>query len=648
MKQRGRPKHPDILTPREWEVLGLVREGLSNDAIGERLGISLDGVKFHVSEILGRLGVSDRQEAANWQPGGRPWWMAAVTPFLFWRKLGFGWVAPAVTGGVAVTVVAGAGLLIWGLSRTQAGTESASAGEYALAQTFLNPDPGDSHLIVFSVAAAGDNVLVGVPDDDTGAAGAGIAYLFDGGDGALLQTFLNPDPDENDEFGSSVASVGDDVLIGARSAGVGGAAYLFDGGSGELLQTFLNPKQDCGYSFGAAVAGVEGNVLVGARGHSTAAGTLVCASGVEASSDGGAAYLFDGATGALLQTFVSPEPSGARNFGASVADVGGNVLVGARKEVPLTGLGGPASVDDDVLSGPAGVGDSFFAETVRDDALVPDTGAAYLFDAESGALLQTFVNPTPSSGGFFGDTVDGVGGNVLVSARIDPGMASGEGAVYLFDSESGALLHTFTSPKVDQRDSFGRSLAGVGGNVLVSAPYDGTEGEAGAVYLFDGESGALLWTFINPTVPDQPGVVDFGWSLAAAGERIVVGARGGNAGTYRSSGVAYLFAVHDPEDDVVAPTAVTFEEDPAIREAGEDLCLFFEIDRLEACANQYVSAVRRGVPAVLCVNDEDGTSYFGTVGGPLELEGAVEASEVGDDCGSPGYIAVALMDGSEP
>ncbi|MDE3095168.1 MAG: helix-turn-helix transcriptional regulator [Chloroflexota bacterium] len=66
--RRGRPPHPDVLTPRQWEVLELVREGLSNEQIGRRLGISTDGAKFHVSEILTKLGVSSRREAAGW-PG---------------------------------------------------------------------------------------------------------------------------------------------------------------------------------------------------------------------------------------------------------------------------------------------------------------------------------------------------------------------------------------------------------------------------------------------------------------------------------------------------------------------------------------------------------------------------------------------------
>ena len=66
MRRRGRPPYPDILTPRQWQVLRLIREGMSNEQIALRLGISTDGVKFHVSEILGKLGVSNRNEAARW------------------------------------------------------------------------------------------------------------------------------------------------------------------------------------------------------------------------------------------------------------------------------------------------------------------------------------------------------------------------------------------------------------------------------------------------------------------------------------------------------------------------------------------------------------------------------------------------------
>lgn len=51
------------LTPREHEVLGLMVEGLSNPQIAERLVVSRSTAKAHVSNILSKLGVSNRAEA---------------------------------------------------------------------------------------------------------------------------------------------------------------------------------------------------------------------------------------------------------------------------------------------------------------------------------------------------------------------------------------------------------------------------------------------------------------------------------------------------------------------------------------------------------------------------------------------------------
>jgi DNA-binding CsgD family transcriptional regulator len=65
--RRGRPTYPDVLTPREWEVLALLREGLTNKQIGARLGISERGAKYHVSEILSKLGLNSREDFGSWR-----------------------------------------------------------------------------------------------------------------------------------------------------------------------------------------------------------------------------------------------------------------------------------------------------------------------------------------------------------------------------------------------------------------------------------------------------------------------------------------------------------------------------------------------------------------------------------------------------
>jgi len=54
----------DQLTQREREILGCLTRGKSNKAIAQELGISVDTVKLHVKNVLTKLNLSSRVEAA--------------------------------------------------------------------------------------------------------------------------------------------------------------------------------------------------------------------------------------------------------------------------------------------------------------------------------------------------------------------------------------------------------------------------------------------------------------------------------------------------------------------------------------------------------------------------------------------------------
>ncbi|MGE0572074.1 MAG: helix-turn-helix transcriptional regulator [Dehalococcoidia bacterium] len=106
-----RPSHYNVpatrdRTPRQREVLALIARGQTNGQIAETLGITIDGAKFHVGEILARLDVSTREEAvAVWRAGRRP--SARIG-----RMLG-GLVAHRfLAGAAAVFAVAAAGIAV--------------------------------------------------------------------------------------------------------------------------------------------------------------------------------------------------------------------------------------------------------------------------------------------------------------------------------------------------------------------------------------------------------------------------------------------------------------------------------------------------------------------------------------------------------
>ncbi|MPZ98085.1 MAG: hypothetical protein GEU80_01915 [Dehalococcoidia bacterium] len=147
------PTRPPKVTRRQREVARLVAEGRTNPEIADALGISLDGAKYHVSELLTRLNLERREEIAEWYATeGRRSVLDRLRSLVGLRLL----------FGAGASVVAAAGVLVLFAALSEngraVGTEGASdLGEPAA----IDLDGAPAELIAF---AAGGSIYTVLPD----------------------------------------------------------------------------------------------------------------------------------------------------------------------------------------------------------------------------------------------------------------------------------------------------------------------------------------------------------------------------------------------------------------------------------------------------------------------------------------------------
>jgi DNA-binding CsgD family transcriptional regulator len=138
LKRRGRPPYPDILTPSEWRVLEALRRGLTNTEIATELGLTVHGVKYHVSNMLGKLHLEGRDQLAAWRPEPSPKRTRAFLP-LTAVKTGL-----ATLGAVAAVAAVAIGAFIAfdrGNAEPTAGGLVASTGTAPASAANQPPDP---------------------------------------------------------------------------------------------------------------------------------------------------------------------------------------------------------------------------------------------------------------------------------------------------------------------------------------------------------------------------------------------------------------------------------------------------------------------------------------------------------------------------
>jgi DNA-binding CsgD family transcriptional regulator len=92
------------LTERQEAVVRLIAKGLTNAEIADRLGVTLNGVKWHVREILGKFGVDSREQAVErWREERATGRRSRAWAGALWGSIPLRWAGVALAGGAGLT-----------------------------------------------------------------------------------------------------------------------------------------------------------------------------------------------------------------------------------------------------------------------------------------------------------------------------------------------------------------------------------------------------------------------------------------------------------------------------------------------------------------------------------------------------------------
>ena len=357
------------------------------------------------------------------------------------------------------------------------------------------------------------------------------------------------DPAVGDFFGSAISVSDKYIAVGVprrrHSGAAVGVVYVYDLATREIRQVLYAEDGQEFVEFGNAVSVFGDRVVVGARAHDGAY------------EKSGAAYVFDALTGQQIFMLVPSDPAPSHQFGRSVALSDRYVVVGAYGDGHAGDYSGAAYVFDlesgiqrgKLVAEDAMKGDQFgvsvavsgnlaaIGSYLDDQGDVRSTGSMYIFDIEKGRQISKCVADDAASGDLLGNDVDIHGSLAIAGAQLRDDVGINSGAAYVFEVMTGQQVFKLVASDVAALDSFGRDVAINDSVAIVGSISDDDLGfQSGSAYFFDLQSGQQLSKLL---ASDGSGQNSLGEEVAISGTVALVATPQHNSG----AGAVYLYSL---------------------------------------------------------------------------------------------------------
>jgi len=401
------------------------------------------------------------------------------------------------------------------------------AGWYLVA-TVANAQPTTISGVESAYALASDGTATVITAVSTDPEGFPLTWSYAVTTGSLDSTATISQTDNvftitpsTDEANAGEFSITFSVTDGATGVVSAVSAFTLSFGASfdaiTLTQTLDNPNSyDTATSDGFGIAIAQSGDLA-----------AIAASGEDEAGyvDVGKIYIYNVTTGTLLRTISNPNPS----------VVGVNVWANSHDGIDMDG--------DYLIVG---------SQWETDGSGNSKSGAAYIFNATTGALLHTLSNPNAYNSPIedrFGNAVAISGNYAIVGAYTeDDAVGLGQGKAYIFNVTTGALLHTLDNPGtyVTANANFGHKVDIDGNYAIVTAQNErNAAGDTfvGAVYIYNVATGALIRSLANPNPHGGEQNDKIGVQVCLSGDYGIFSTYNETSDDGSAEGYAYIFNV---------------------------------------------------------------------------------------------------------